>query len=85
MKNDDKVAASIQSLLYKAVLSVLGRLRDLFDTLDRGDVPSFRALMDSVTKTTPTLQQTMEVEFMNSIPFVESARGKNSGKVLQDP
>lgn len=62
-------------------MSALGRLREIFDTLERMDVPSFRAFMDTTTKKTPAMQHTAEAGFMSVMRLVDSASGENRDKM----
>lgn len=68
-------------LVCKAGLSALSQLREIYDTLDKTTVPTFRDFMEIPMKAAPTLYQSVKIEFMNTLRFVESGSGESRGKM----
>lgn len=66
-------------MFYGVGFFTLGSLRDIFYALDRSDVPSFRAFGDNSMKTTRSIEQKVEVGFMNMLRLMETEDGANRG------
>lgn len=60
---------------------MLGRFGDIFDTLKWADVHRFRPFMETLTNTTPTFQQSVEVGLMTVMFVVASASTENRTKM----
>lgn len=59
----------------------MGRLQEIYVTLDRGEVAAFFLFMHISLKFTPSNAQTVLLGFRNTLRFVESGSGDDFSKV----
>lgn len=68
-----KVHAFNSELFYKAVLSFLRRLREIYDMLERGDVDTFAIFMDTSLRVTP-------LHFRNSLALIQERHASGGSR-----
>lgn len=77
INNPNKGPVLHATLFYKAGLSTWRQLRKIYDTLDKTALPTFRAFIDTPKKATPTMYQSGQLGFTDTLQLVESGSGGN--------
>lgn len=73
LNSPKKSLAFNYAFLYKAGILFLGPVREIYDTLDRGDVTTFVLLIDTSLQVTPSISRTVSHRFRSTLRLVESA------------